>query len=451
MVVADLGLIESFPPDFVFGVATSSYQIEGGSYGGCGQSHWDTFARGKNNTFQGQDGSIACAHFLHWQQDLDLVGNAGLDAYRFSFSWPRLLPSTDNEVNPAGLAFYDRLIDGMLSRNLQPFATLHHWDLPLRLADAGGWRNRDTAKRFADYADLIMRNFGNRLTTIAPINEPWCVAWLSHYWGIHAPGMRSLEAAALAMHYVQLAHGLAVEVMRGYGHKKLGAVLNKEYPVPADDSALAKAKVELFDGIYNRWFEESIFKGCYPANVLEILAPHMPENYADDLPLISAPLDWVGINYYTRAVIQPDSSEQNIGFRCARGDLPKTAMDWEIYPAGLACFLRRAAKEYAPGLPIYVTENGMASTDRLVDGKIQDPARIDFLALHLEQVALALAEELPVRGYFAWTLLDNYEWTFGSDKRFGLVHVDFASQVRTPKQSWYALSAILQKRASKKN
>lgn len=440
-------ILSHLPDDFTFGVATSSYQIEGTDFGGCGRSHWDSFAAMPGRTHQGEDGSVACDHYHLWPDDLDLVRDAGFDAYRFSFSWPRLLPETASQINPDGIAFYDRLIDGMLERGLQPFATLYHWDLPERHAQNGGWTNRDTASYFADYTDLIMRHFGDRLVSIAPVNEPWCVSWLSHYWGHHAPGLFDLKAAARSMHFIQLAHGKSVEVLRDHGHKGVGCVLNKEFFAPADSSDHTAQLTHLFDGIYNRWFEESTFKGRYPEDVLAILGDYMPEGFEEDLALISAPLDWAGVNYYTRSVIAADPKEPHIGFSCIRGDLPKTDMGWEVIPEGLGFFIRRLARDYAPDLPIYITENGMANKELVKGDGVQDSARISYFEGHLQEVADLVQEGVPVKGYFAWSLLDNYEWAFGYDKRFGLVHVDFDTQKRTPKSSYYAWQEGLQARS----
>jgi beta-glucosidase len=435
--------INKLPDEFTFGVATASYQIEGASFGGCGRSHWDDFADRPGAVVNGENGSIACDHYHLWESDLDLIKNGGFDAYRFSFSWPRLMPGDDIPLNQEGIDFYDRLIDGMLARGLKPFATLYHWDLPSRHASDGGWQRRETAEYFADYTDVIMRHFGDRLYSVAPVNEPWCVSWLSHYWGNHAPGLQSLPATAKAMHIIQLAHGLSIEVMRGHGHKNLGCVLNKEYAVPGDDTEKTASLTALYDGIYNRWFEESIFKGRYPQEVLDVFGEHIPKGYEDDLKLISQPLDWVGMNYYTRAVIMPDDNEPHIGFTCTRGDLPKTDMGWEIIPEGLSFFLRRLANDYAPGLPLYVTENGMANPDRVVAGVVDDPERIAFYNAHLDQI-IALAEEgVNVAGYFAWSLLDNFEWAYGYDKRFGIVHVDYDTMQRTPKASYYEWQKML--------
>ena len=437
--------IQRLPKDFLFGVATSSYQIEGSDFGNCGLSHWDEFAKQSGRVFNNDDGSIACDHYHLWESDLDLVRDAGFKAYRFSFSWPRLLPENAKIVNPDGIAFYDRLIDGMLERGIQPFATLYHWDLPARYAQKGGWQMRDTANYFADYTDLVMRHFGDRLFSIAPINEPWCVSWLSHYWGHHAPGVQSISAAARSMHYIQLAHGLSIQVMRSHNHNYLGCVLNKEYAVPFDETEEAANSTHLFDGIYNRWFDESIFNGTYPEEVLTLFDGHMPDNYINDMAIIKEPLDWVGTNYYTRSLIQPDKSEPNIGFRSVRGNLPKTDMGWEIAPEGLTHFIKRTT-HYAPDLPHYITENGMAAADDIRQGNLQDLDRIDYFNSHLERIADLKAQGVHLAGYFAWSLLDNYEWAFGYAKRFGIVHVDFSTQKRTPKSSYLAWQNALANR-----
>ena len=437
--------IQRLPKDFLFGVATSSYQIEGSDFGNCGLSHWDEFAKQSGRVFNNDDGSIACDHYHLWESDLDLVRDAGFKAYRFSFSWPRLLPENAKIVNPDGIAFYDRLIDGMLERGIQPFATLYHWDLPARYAQKGGWQMRDTANYFADYTDLVMRHFGDRLFSIAPINEPWCVSWLSHYWGHHAPGVQSISAAARSMHYIQLAHGLSIQVMRSHNHNYLGCVLNKEYAVPFDETEEAANSTHLFDGIYNRWFDESIFNGTYPEEVLTLFDGHMPDNYIHDMAIIKEPLDWVGTNYYTRSLIQPDKSEPNIGFKCVRGNLPKTDMGWEIAPEGLTHFIKRTT-HYAPDLPHYITENGMAAADDIRQGNLLDLDRIDYFNSHLERIADLKAQGVHLAGYFAWSLLDNYEWAFGYAKRFGIVHVDFSTQKRTPKSSYLAWQNALANR-----
>lgn len=431
-----------FPPGFLFGAATSSYQIEGHSFGGAGRSQWDDFAATPGNVIRAENGDVACDHYHRMDEDLDLVAGANLDVYRFSTSWARVLPEGRGRANPAGLDFYDRLVDGLLARGLKPAATLYHWELPSPLQDAGGWRNRDIAGWFADFAEVIMRRIGDRLWSAAPINEPWCVAWLSHFLGLHAPGLRDIRAAARAMHHVLLAHGRAIEAMRGLGMANLGAVCNFEYAAPADASPESHAAARRYDAIYNRWFLSGMLKGEYPAEALEGLGPHLPDRWQEDFPTIGAKLDWVGINYYTRKLVAPDPGPWP-SYREIEGPLPKTQVGWEIYPEGLYDFLTRTHRDYARGLPIYVTENGMANADVLVDGACDDAPRIAYLDAHLAQVRRAIDDGVPVKGYFTWSLMDNYEWSLGYEKRFGLVHVDFESLRRTPKASYHALARAL--------
>jgi len=427
-----------FPEGFTFGAATSSYQIEGHAQGGAGPTHWDSFAATPGNVVRGENGDLACDHLNRWEADLDLVAGAGLDAYRFSTSWARVQPEGRGAVNQAGLDFYDRLVDGMLARGLKPFATLYHWELPQPLADAGGWQNRDIAGWFGDFTDVVMRRLGDRMHAAAPINEPWCVAWLSHFMGHHAPGLRDIRAAARAMHHVLLAHGRSIEAMRALGMTNLGAVMNFESAVPADDSPKTAQLTRLYDGIYNQWFLSGTRLGQYPQIVLDGLEPHLPTGWQDDFGTITAPVDWLGLNYYTRKLIGPDDTGLWPGLAEVNGPLPKTAMEWEIYPEGLHHFLTMVSRDYARGLPLYVTENGMASHDGLTDA-----SRIEYLNDHLAQARRAIAEGVDLRGYFIWSLLDNYEWSLGYDKRFGLVHVDFDTLERTPKASWTALKAAL--------
>ena len=441
----NLKIIKEFPQDFIFGVATSSYQIEGSQYGQCGLSHWDVFAQKQNATYEFQNGSIACKHILNWQQDLDLIQKAGFSAYRFSFSWPRILPEGKGKINTEGISFYDKLIDGMLERKLSPFATLYHWDLPNKLATKGGWETKETSKWFADYSDLIMKKFGDRLYSIATINEPWCISWLSHYWGEHAPGKRDIGAAAKSMHNILLAHARSMEVIRSYGHKNAGIVLNKLFVEPFDESEKSKEVTELCDNIYNLWFDEALFNGKYPKTVLKIFEGNMPDNYEEDLKIINQPLDWIGLNYYTRSIIKPDPLEPHIGFKCINGNLDTTDMNWEIYPDGLYFLSKRLSKDYAPNLPIHITEIGMANKDTIFENQVIDKERVLFFSLHLSQIKKLIKEGIPVKSFFTWSLLDNFEWSYGYSKRFGIIHVDFKTQKRTPKLSWYEFKNNLTK------
>lgn len=431
-----------FPGGFLFGAATSSYQIEGHAFGGAGETHWDTFAATPGNVVRAETGARACDHYHRWAEDLDLLAGAGLDVYRFSTSWARVLPEGRGRPNPDGLDFYDRLVDGMLERGLKPAATLYHWELPSPLADLGGWRNRDIAGWFADFTEVIMRRIGDRLWSAAPINEPWCVAWLSHFMGLHAPGLRDIRAAARAMHHVLLAHGRSIAAMRALGMGNLGAVCNFEYPIPADDTPEAAAAAATYDAIYNRWFLSGMFRAEYPAEALAGLEPHLPAGWEQDFATIGAPVDWVGLNYYTCKRIAPEPGPWP-ALQEVEGPLPKTQMGWEIYPEGLRLFLERTHRDYTGELPLYVTENGMAAADGLAGGAVEDPARSAYLDQHLDAVRAAIAAGVPVAGYFVWSLLDNYEWSLGYEKRFGLVHVDFESLRRTPKASYHALSRAL--------
>ena len=431
-----------FPPGFVFGAATAAYQIEGSGFGGCGPCHWDTYAATPGNVVRAEDGTLACDHYHQWSADLDLLKSANLDGYRFSTSWARVMPDGVT-INPEGVDFFDRLVDGMLERGLKPFQTLYHWEMPSALADKGGWANRDTCHRFADFSEAITRTLGDRVASIATINEPWCVAWLSHFMGIHAPGLRDIRAAARVMHHILLAHGLATQRLRGMGQPNLGIVLNFDHASPATNSPDDQAASDLWDGIFNRWFIEGITRQSYPQNVLEGLAPHMPANWQDDMPVIGQKLDWLGVNYYTRHLHTHDASQPWPHLKDVPGDRPRTQMGWEIYPEGLHHFLTRMARDYVGNLPIYVTENGMANADQLQDGAVTDQIREDFLFSHLAATRQAIADGANVKGFFYWSLLDNYEWAEGYEKRFGLVHVDFDTLVRTPKSSYHTLARAL--------
>lgn len=431
-----------FPEGFLFGAATAAYQIEGHQFGGAGSTHWDTFAATPGNVIRAENGALACDHYHRFEEDLDLLNDAGLDAYRFSTSWARVMPDGRN-VNPEGLDFYDRLVDAMLKRGLKPFQTLYHWELPSTLADKGGWTNRDTCSHFGDFTEVIMNRIGDRVHSVATINEPWCIAFLSHFLGHHAPGLRDLRATARAMHHILLAHAEAMTRLRAKGVENCGIVLNFDYTEPVDDTAEAVKAAKLQDAIFNRWFIEAISKGTYPSEVLEGFNPHMPENWQDDMALISQPIDWLGVNYYTRHRMYADPSIPwpSIGER--PGDLARTQMGWEIYPDGLHHFLTRLSRDYVGDMPLYVTENGMAWDDTVENGAIYDPERISFVSDHFMAAKRAIEDGANVQGFFYWSLLDNYEWAFGYEKRFGMIHVDFETLKRTPKASYHALKSAI--------
>jgi beta-glucosidase len=423
-----------FGPNFVFGAATAAFQIEGAQIDGRGQCIWDTFAATPGNVKNADDGREACDHYNRWPEDLDLIRDGGFDAYRFSIAWPRIIPEGTGAINEKGLDFYDRLIDGMLERGLKPFMTLYHWDLPSPLQDKGGWMNRDIAGWFADFARVAGERYGDRVSAIATINEPWCVSVLSHLLGIHAPGYRDLRAAAHSMHNVLLAHGTAVDALRAEGAKNVGIVLNLEKAEAASDSPEDQKALNLADALANRWFLGGVYKGQYPAELVEVLQPYLPKDWQRDMEVVSRPLDWAGINYYTRGIYKADPTRPALPFAHTRGDRPRNDLGWEIYPEGLTDLLVRVSREYTK-LPLYVTENGMSENN--------DERRVAYYDDHLKAVRAAQEQGADVRGYFAWSLLDNYEWAEGYTSRFGIVHVDYETQRRTPKGSYRAFQGLL--------
>jgi beta-glucosidase len=331
----------------------------------------------------------------------------------------------------------------MLERGLKPFQTLYHWEMPSALADLGGWTNRDVTRWIADYSEVITRRIGDRVHSLATINEPWCVSFLSHFLGHHAPGQRDVRATARAMHHVNLAHGAMMERLRDMGQTNLGIVLNFDRALPADDSAGAIEAAQVQDAIFNRWFIEAITKGSYPQEVLNGLGKYMPDGWQDDMALINRPIDWLGVNYYTRGLYVPDPTIPWPSLKPVTGPLPKTQMGWEIFPDGLHHFLTRMAKDYVGDLPLYVTENGMAWDDHVENGAVYDPERTAFVSDHIKATLRAIEDGANVKGFFYWSLLDNYEWALGYEKRFGIVHVDFETLKRTPKASYHAIKAAL--------
>ncbi|MBT9495646.1 MAG: beta-glucosidase [Paucibacter sp.] len=419
--------------DFLWGVATSAYQIEGAvDVDGRGASIWDSFARQPGRTVNGESGAVACDHYHRWAEDVAMIADLGVDAYRFSIAWPRVQPLGLGGFNAKGLDFYERLVDGLLARGVQPHATLYHWDLPQHLQDLGGWGSRDTAFHFAHYADLIARRLGDRLASLATHNEPWCTAVLGHEQGKFAPGERDPQLAAQVSHHLLLSHGLAMTAMRASAAAcPLGIVLNQVSVSAASDSAADQAGARSEYARFVRWYMDPLFLGQYPQDTG---IAHYPEIRSGDMALIQQPMDFLGINYYSRTWIS--SAEPAVPAPKALGE---TDMGWEIYPDGLRELLVGLKRDYALLPPLFIMENGMANADSVSDGRINDSARIDYVRRHLEALAQAKAEGVDVRGYFYWSLMDNYEWDSGYAKRFGLVHVDYASQKRTLKDSalWY--------------
>ncbi|RYB93908.1 beta-glucosidase [Nocardioides oleivorans] len=457
----------SFPPDFVWGMATASYQIEGAvAEDGRTASIWDTFSQVPGAVMSGDTGEVAVDHYHRMREDVAIMADLGASSYRFSVAWPRVRPDA-GAVNPAGLAFYDRLVDELLSRGIAPWLTLYHWDLPQVLEDAGGWTNRDTAHRFVEYAVSVHEALGDRVPTWTTLNEPWCSAFLGYSAGHHAPGRQEGAAGLVAGHHLLLAHGLAVQELRSRGADRLGISLNLTVPDPSDpDDPVDVDAARRIDSLHNRFFLDPIFRGAYPADLLEDTAgltfdgrPWVEVVHDGDLAAISAPIDVLGVNYYhgnevsghprtdvvgigsdqpDRVALSPFVGSEHVTFP-SRG-LPVTDMGWEIQPEGLHRLLRRLHDDY-PRLPVYLTETGAAFADRPDDdGEVRDPDRIAFLDAYLRAVHLAVEEGVDVGGFFHWSYCDNFEWAFGYAKRFGLVHVDYATQVRTPKSSarWYA-------------
>jgi len=426
----------SFPPGFVWGVATSAFQIEGAaSADGKGPSIWDSFCRQPGAIADASNGDIACEHYQRWEQDLDLIAGLGVDAYRFSVSWPRVRPSGSGAWNEAGLAFYERLVDGLLARGIKPYLTLNHWDLPQALQDIGGWGSRETVQRFVEYACGMAARLGDRVVSIATHNEPWVVAQLGHESGVFAPGLKDRKLAAQVSHHLLLSHGLALQALRAQGCKaELGIVLNLSPMHPASDAAADRAKARLEDGRLLRWYMDPLFKGRYPQDVLDELGGDAPAVQPGDMQAITAAMDFLGVNYYSRSVV---SAGQPWDVHSSGREV--TDMGWEVYPEGLTELLLRLQRDF-PVPPLFVTENGGAFKDVLsADGRVHDEGRTRYIAAHIAAVAEAMRQGVRMGGYMVWSLMDNFEWASGYEKRFGIVHVDYASQQRTLKDSarWY--------------
>jgi beta-glucosidase len=443
-----------FPPDFVWGAATASYQIEGAGYDGArGESIWDRFCATPGKVRNGDTGDVACDFYNRYAGDVGLMRELGLDAFRFSFAWPRILPEGRGRVNHEGLDFYDRLLDELLENGIRPFATLYHWDLPQVLEDRGGWPSRETVDAFAEYTEILAGRFGDRVGHWITLNEPRVSSWLGYWRGIHAPGRTNKADALATSHHLLLAHGRAVEILRRVAPAaKVGVTLDLHPVYPATDSDLDKAAAKSVDGFENRWFLDPIFRGEYPADIVATLGDDAPPILDGDLASISAPIDFLGVNNYSREVVSagPDGN----GRGAARDpDSAYTDMGWEVYPDGLHDVLIRLRDEYA--VPsIYITENGAAFADvRSHDGAVRDPEREAFLEAYVGAVGRAVAEGVPVHGYFVWSLLDNFEWGWGYGKRFGIVYVDYPTQERVPKGSfeWYRDLIAAQRNGSQRN
>jgi beta-glucosidase len=432
----------SFPQGFLWGVASSAYQIEGAvNEDGRGLSIWDTFCHKPGNISNGETGDLAADHYHRWQEDVRILADLGAKVYRFSVAWPRILPNGTGQVNQAGLDFYDRLVDALLAAGIEPFLTLYHWDLPQTLQDRGGWPARDTARCFADYAHVVGQRLGDRVNYWATHNEPWVAAFVGYYEGRHAPGVQDPIAAFLAMHHLLLSHGLACEALRAAcrNRPRMGIVLNLSPIHPASDSDADREAAALADAGLNRITLEPLFRRQYPPELVESLGPLYTPPQPGDMDHIAAPLDWLGVNYYSRDVVRDDPTDPIMHVAQVRPVGNEYSQMWEIYPPGIYELLTRVWKDYRPPY-IIVSENGIPVADAPdLDGRIRDPRRIAYLHDHIAQVHRAMSEGVPVRGYFVWSLTDNFEWAYGFSMRFGLVYIDYPTQTRTVKESgwWY--------------
>lgn len=454
----------TFPSDFVFGSATASYQIEGAVHeGGRGPSIWDTFSHTPGKVLNDDTGDVAADHYHRVAQDVALMQELGLEAYRFSVAWPRIQPTGAGEPNAAGLAFYSDLVDRLVAAGIKPVVTLYHWDLPQALEDEGGWSNRETAYRFAEYARIVARALGDRVHTWSTLNEPWCSAFLGYASGVHAPGVTDDERALTAVHHLNLAHGLAARALRdelGEG-TQISVTLNLHPFTPATDSPEDLEALRRVNTIGNEVFLQPLLEGRYPAEVFADTAHVTDWSFVQegDLDLIRVPIDLLGLNYYDDSVVRhgtppvgdgtpgPDGHKSSERIPWVGADEvewvqrpgPRTAMGWGIHPEGLTRMLLEIARRY-PGQALAITENGAAFYDEVVDGRVHDQDRVDYLHDHIDAVGAAMAGGADIRGYYVWSLMDNFEWAYGYDRRFGVVHVDYPTGTRTVKDSarWYA-------------
>jgi beta-glucosidase len=440
-----------FPRSFLWGAATSAYQIEGSPLAdGAGPSIWHRFVRTPGLVANGDTGDVACDHYRRMAADVALMKRLGLGAYRFSIAWGRIQPEGRGAVNEAGLGFYERLVDALLAAGIEPMATLYHWDLPAALDDRGGWLNPDIADWFADYASVLYRRLDDRVKLWATLNEPWVVTDGGYLHGALAPGHRSRFEAPIASHHLLRAHARAVQAYRAVGRNQVGLVVNIEPKYPASEKAEDQAATRRAEAYMNRQYLDPVFHGRYPAELREVFGEAWPEWPQADFELIRQPIDFLGINYYTRSVVRHDETAWPLKATAVRQKhSTHTETGWEVHPQGLADTLMWVRRQYGD-IPQYVTENGAAFYDppAAPAGRVHDPLRIDYLRSHLCAVHDAMRQGVDVRGYFAWSLLDNLEWAHGYSKRFGLVHVDFETLARTPKDSARFYSDVIASRGA---
>jgi beta-glucosidase len=434
-----------YPRGFKFGAATAAYQIEGAwDEDGRGESIWDRFCRVPGAVAGGATGDVACDHYHRWREDLDLLAAIGIESYRFSISWSRVQPDGGGALNPRGVRFYRQLVEGLLERGIEPAPTLYHWDLPQALQDRGGWAARDTVERFAEYARLMAAELGDVVARWVTHNEPWVIAFLGHAEGRKAPGLRDWPTALRVSHHLLVSHGLAVQALRAGtpAGTPVGITLNLHPQRPVTDSEEDRAATRIADGYANRWFLDPVLRGAYPQDMVEHFASRfgpLDGVRAGDLGLIAQPIDFLGVNYYFPHRVAADPAAEPLGLRHAEPVGPLTSMGWEQDPSGLHEVLVRVREDYGD-IPIAITENGAAFDDGdIVDGWVEDPARVEYLQGHLAALGRAITDGVDVRRYYVWSLLDNFEWEHGYGQRFGIVHVDYDTQRRVPKRSglWY--------------
>jgi beta-glucosidase len=429
-----------FPPTFVWGTATAAYQVEGAAAeDGRGESIWDRFSATPGNVTNGDTGAVACDTYHRYTEDIRLMRALGIGAFRLSVAWPRVLPEGRGRVNQAGLDFYDRLVDELLANGVDPYVTLYHWDLPQVLEDRGGWPARDTVDAFTEFTEVVVSRLGDRVRHWITQNEPWVVSWLGYGLGVHAPGRQSERDALAAGHHVLLAHGRAAEVLRREASgSEVGITIDLVPTYPLSDAEADVEAARHSDGFRNRWFLDPVLGHGYPEDMLERYAEMLPTVHDGDMETIAAPLDFLGVNYYTRSVVRARGAGDTAPTPVETVGAEHTEMGWEVYPGGLYELLVGLHARYE--LPdLYITENGAAFPDARDNGSVPDPRRISYLQGHLDALASAIAAGVPVRGYFLWSLLDNFEWAFGFSRRFGIVYVDFDTLERVPKDSfaWY--------------
>lgn len=435
-----------FPDGFLWGSATAAYQIEGSPVAdGAGPSIWHRFVRTPGLVRDGDTGDVACDHYRRWADDVALMRRLGLQAYRFSVSWSRILPAGTGPVNNPGLDFYDRLVDALLENGIEPLVTLYHWDLPAALDDRGGWLNPEISKWFADYADIMFRKLDGRVKKWVTLNEPWVVTDGGYLHGALAPGHRNYFEAPIASHNLLRAHGAAVQAYRAVGRHEIGLVVNIEPKYRASDDPADIAATARAEAYMNRQYLDPVFFGRYPKEMVEIFGEAWPDWPADDFALIRQPIDFLGVNYYTRSVTRFDANAWPLKACAVRQkQATYTETGWEVFAPGLTETLLWVKRNYGD-IPLYVTENGAAFFDppTAAKGRIEDPLRVDYLREHIRAVRDAIGQGVDVRGYMAWSLLDNLEWSLGYSKRFGIVHVDFASQQRTLKNSAHFYAKVV--------